>query len=324
MEKMLLLLLACCSLLITSKAQSLPRDTTYNIPHVWRGAKKNYPNVRIPTPDLPRNVTQQLDVVYLTIPNTAYGDRALHADIFRPKGNDIFPAVVMVHGGGWRSGTKDMQWALAKQLAAHGFVTVCVEHQLSLEASYPAALYNLKAAIRWLRANADTYGVDTNHIAISGCSAGGHLAALTGLTTGVKEKEGNLGYADYSSDIQAIIDIDGVVDFMAPLSLNLERKPTSADIAWLGGSFYEKPAIWKDASPIFWAHEKSPPMLFIKSGFPRFTAGQHELCGMMEIWGIYTEVHQFDVQVHPFWLLDPWVTPTVEYMAAFLQKVWGD
>ena len=146
---------------------------------------------------------------------------------------------------------------------------------------------------------------------------------LAGLTGNVKSKEGDHGHEDYSSAAQAIIDIDGVVDFMAPMSLNLDRKPDSPDIEWLGGSFYERPDIWKDASPIFWANKNSPPILFINSGYSRFHAGQDELIGMMKEWGIPTEVHKFDVQVHPFWLFEPWMPQTVDYMEAFLRKTLG-
>jgi pectinesterase len=120
--------------------------------------------------------------------------------------------------------------------------------------------------------------------------------------------------------VQTVIDIDGVLDFMAPSSLNLDRKPDSPDIVWLGGSFYEKPEIWKESSSIFWANEKSVPVLFLNSGFSRFHGGQDEMIGMMNEWGIYTEVHKFDVKVHPFWLFHPWVDQSVEYMVKFMNK----
>jgi pectinesterase len=63
-------------------------------------------------------------------------------------------------------------------------------------------------------------------------------------------------------------------------------------------------------------------MLFLNSGFSRFHAGQDELIGMMKEWGVYTEVHQFNVKVHPFWLFHPWVDGTIDYMNGFLKKLW--
>jgi acetyl esterase/lipase len=241
--------------------------------------------------------------------------------LFRPAKTGKYPLLIMIHGGGWRSGDRKMQVPMAQRIASNGFVTAVVEYQLSPEAKYPAAVYNIKAAIRWLRANADKYGVDTSRIAISGCSAGGQLAALVGMTNGINKFEGNQGTINYSSHVDAVIDIDGVLDFLAPSSLNLVRQPDSPDIQWLGGSFTEKPDIWKEASAIFWVNAKSVPVLFINSGYSRFHSGQDEMIGMMKEMNIYNEVHKFDVLVHPFWLFHPWMEPTTNYMVEFLRKV---
>jgi acetyl esterase/lipase len=299
----------------------IPFDSTYNTARVYRQIHKDYPYA-VPMPDsLPSGVKEYRDLVYTRLPETSFGPRDLRVDLFTPEKAGKYPALIMVHGGGWRSGSKSMQVPMAQRIAAQGFVTVAVEYQLSLEAKYPAAVHNIKAAIRWMRAHAEQYNIDTTRITISGCSAGGQLAMLVGLTNGLSQFEGNQGYPDYSSSVQAIINIDGVVDFMAPTSLNLKRKPDSADIFWLEGSFYDRPDRWKEASSIFWANEKSVPVLFLNSGFPRFHAGQDELIGMMNEWGIYTEVHKFDIKVHPFWLFHPWADQTVEYMVHFMRKI---
>jgi pectinesterase len=261
------------------------------------------------------------DVVYTTLKNTPFGNRDLRLDLFRPAKPGKYPALIMIHGGGWRSGNKSMQVPLAQRIAAKGFVTIAVEYQLSLEARYPSAVHNIKAAIRWVRANADKYGIDTSRIVISGCSAGGQLASLIGMTNGIERFEGEEGNNNYSSSVKAVIDIDGVLDFMAPSSLNLQRKPDSPDIAWLGGSFYEKPEIWKEASAIFWVNKNSVPVLFINSGFSRFHSGQDEMIGIMKEFRIYSEVHLIDVKVHPFWLFHPWFDTTVDYMVDFMNYV---
>jgi len=301
----------------------IPKDSSYNALNEFNKVVKKYPEIELVKDSLSENVNEYRNLVYTTLKNTPFGDRELHLDLFAPQKKGKYPALIMVHGGAWRSGDKSMQVPMAQRLAARGYVTVCVEYQLYLEAKYPAPVFNIKSAIRWMRANADKYGIDPNKIAISGCSAGGQLALLVGLTKGVESKEGNQGNLGFSSDIQAIIDIDGAVDFMSPLSLNLNRKPNSPDIEWLGGSFYEKPEIWKDASGIFWANEKSSPILFLNSGFPRFHAGQDELIGMMIDWGIYNELHKFDVKVHPFWLFDPWARTATNYIDNFLIKIFN-
>ncbi|HJS01739.1 MAG TPA: alpha/beta hydrolase [Flavobacterium sp.] len=303
------------------KPIEIPRDTTFTIKNEYKKYRKNFPQIKPAKDSLTENVKESRNLVYTTLKNTSFGDRDLHLDIFSPKKKGKYPALIMVHGGGWRAGDKALQVPMAQKLAAKGIVTICVEYQLLQEAKYPAAVFNIKSAIRWIHANADKYGIDPNKIAISGCSAGGQLALLVGLTNGVQAMEGNQGNSGFSSQVQAIIDLDGVVDFMAPLSLNLNRKPDSPDVQWLGGSFYEKPEIWKEASPIFWANEKSCPIMFVNSGFPRFHAGQDELVGMMKDWGIYNEVHKFDIQLHTFWLFEPWIDQTVDYMNNFLTKV---
>jgi acetyl esterase/lipase len=303
-----------------NKISTIPKDTSYNATSQFKKNIKHFPEIKIAKDELPVNVTEYRNLVYTTLKDTPFGNRDLHLDVFSPKKPGKYPALIMVHGGGWKSGDKSLQIPMAQKLAAKGIVTVCVEYQLLMEAKYPAAVFNIKSAIRWMRANAEKYNIEPNKIAISGCSAGGQLAMLVGLTNGVESKEGNQGNLGFSSDIQAIVDIDGVVDFMAPLSLNLIRKPNSPDVEWLGGTFYEKPEVWKDASSIYWANEKSCPILFINSGFPRFHAGQDELIGMMKDWGIYTEVHKFDVKIHPFWLFEPWADPPVNYIYDFLIK----
>jgi len=304
-------------------AIKIPKDTSFTVKNEFKKYRKNYPEIKPAKDSLPVNVNESRNLVYTTLKNTPFGDRDLHVDVFSPKKKGKYPALIMVHGGGWKAGDKMLQVPLAQKLAAKGIVTICVEYQLLQEAKYPAALYNIKSAVRWTRANADKFGIDPDKIAVSGCSAGGQLAMLVGLTSGIESKEGDQGNLGFSSKIQAVVDMDGVVDFMAPLSLNLNRKPDSPDVEWLGGTFYEKPAIWKEASPIFWANEKSCPILFINSGFPRFHAGQDELIGMMKDWGIYTEVHKFDIQLHTFWLFHPWIDPTANYINDFLIKVFN-
>ncbi|MDP4210491.1 MAG: alpha/beta hydrolase [Bacteroidota bacterium] len=308
----------------TEKQLEIPRDTSYSVARVFNQIKKDFPYA-VPAKDsLPGSVLGERNLVYATLPETPFGKRDLHLDLFQPRKAGKYPALIMVHGGGWRSGNKSMQVPMAQLIAAKGYVTVAVEYQLSLEAQYPAAIHNIKAAIRWMRANADKYGIDTSHIAISGCSAGGQLAALVGATNGLEKFEGKQGNNGFSSAVQAVIDIDGVLDFMAPASLNLNRKPDSPDISWLGGSFNQKPEIWKEASSIFWINKSSVPVLFINSGFSRFHAGQDEMIGIMKELNIYTEVHKFDVKMHPFWLFHPWVDQTTAYMADFMKKVFGN
>ena len=287
--------------------REIPIDTSYTVYQSYIKIRDTFPEAKPAMAILPKGVVADRDLVYTILTDSIYKGRNISRCNF--------------HGGGWHSGDKTMQEPMAMQIAANGYVTVAVEYQLSHEAQYPNAVYNIKSAVRWMRANANKYSIDTGRIAISGCSAGGNLAALIGMTGEIAKFEGNMGNTNYPSSIQAVIDIDGVLDFMAPAWLNMERKPTSNDVTWLGCTFLEKPAIWKEASPIFWVNKKSPPVMFLNSGFSRYHAGQDEMIGMMNELGIYNEVHKFKVKLHPFWLFHPWFNPTVEFMVKFLNKV---
>jgi pectinesterase len=306
------------------KGTNIPADTTFNISREYHKYKKHYPFI-IPVKDsVPKNVIAKRDIIYTTLENTPFGKRELHLDLFRPQKEGKYPTLIMIHGGGWRAGNKSLQAPMAEMIAAHGFVTITVEYQLSLEAKYPAAVHNIKSAIRWARANAAKYNIDADKIAISGCSAGGHLASLVGLTNGIEKFEGTMGNNKFSSKVQAIIDMDGLLSFLAPLSLKINQRPDAPDVFWLGGVFSEIPATWKDASPIYWANKNSVPMMFLNSGFLRFSSEQSELVRMLNEWGIYNKVHRFNVKLHPFWLFHPWVDETVIYTTNFLNKIFKE
>ncbi len=302
---------------------AIPRDTTYSVPIVFRQIKREFP-FAVPAKDsMPDGIKEERNIVYATLSNTPFGKRKLHLDMFRPEKRGVYPAVIMIHGGGWRSGRKEMQIPLAQQISARGYVTACVEYRLSPEALYPAAVHDIKAAVRFLRAHAEEYEIDPGKIAISGCSAGGQLAALAGMTEHIRKFDGNEGYNSYSSGIQAIIDIDGILDFTDPNESAKDNDPAkrSAGAYWFGATFKESPDMWIEASPIRYAGKTTPPMLFINSSFPRFHAGRDSVIAILNTHGIYSEVHTIPDTPHPFWLFHPWFHQTVEYVTAFLDKV---
>lgn len=303
--------------------QGIPRDTSFTPYQAWLGIKKNFPDAKIVKPELPKGVIAQKDVIYTTLPITDYGKRDLHLDLFRPEKGGKYPALILLHGGGWRSGFKTMQGPMAQQIAAHGYVTACVEYRLSPEALYPAAVYDIKAAIRFLRANAKKFNIDPNKIAITGSSAGGQLSALIGATNEVKKFEGDEGYKGFSSKVQAVIDMDGILDFTDPNESAKDTNPAkrSAGAYWFGATFKEAPEKWKEASALTYVGKNTPPMLFVNSALPRFHAGRDTVITILNKYKIYTEVHTIEGTPHPFWLFEPWFKPTVGYMVAFLDKM---
>jgi len=301
----------------------IPRDTSFNPYQAWIKIKKEFPEAKIVTPQLPEGVIAENNVVYTTLSETPYGKRELHLDLFRPEKAGKYPVLLLIHGGGWRSGNKTMQVPMAQQIAAKGYVTASVEYRLSPEALYPAAVYDIKTAIRFLRANADKYNIDPNRMAISGSSVGGQLAALIGMTSNLKKFDGNEGNNSVSAEVQAIIDMDGILDFTDPNESAKDNDPAkrSAGAYWFGATFKEAPEKWKEASPIIYAGKNTPPMLFVNSSLPRFHAGRDSVIAVLNSHGIYSEVHTIQGTPHPFWLFHTWFEPTVEYMVAFLDKI---
>jgi len=183
---------------VNNTSTSIPLDTTYT---VWSTKKKlirDYPYIKPVEPSSSNAIIQKENVVYLTLKDTPFGERDLHVDIFIPnKKKKYYPALVLVHGGGWRAGNKTLNTPMAQKLAENGFVVVSVEYRLSLEAKYPAAVHDIKAAIRWMREHASEYQIDTKHIAIGGSSAGGQLASLIGSTNRNSKFEGVLGNLNF-------------------------------------------------------------------------------------------------------------------------------
>ncbi len=300
---------------------SIPIDTTYTVWNTHKKLIKQYPFIKEPD-SFHGDVKVFENVLYLTFDETALGKRDLHVDVFIPnKSKKTYPAILLVHGGGWRAGNKNLNTPMAERLAAHGYVVVSVEYRLSLEAKYPAAIHDLKAAIRWMRANAKKYSIDEKHIAIGGSSAGGQLASLIGETNHVSQFEGTFGNEKFSSAVQAVIDLDGLLDFTDDESLALTRTENSADVFWLEGFYEDNKTKWHEASALHWVNKNSPPFLFINSSQTRFHAGCKEMVDKLNEFGVHSQVIKLEDAPHSYWLFEPWLTPTVQYMAKFLDEV---
>jgi acetyl esterase/lipase len=303
--------------------RQIPRDTTFTPYLAWVKLRNEFPQAKIVDATLPQGVIADYGVVYKTLTDTPFGKRDLHLDIFRPEQSGIHPVLLLIHGGGWRSGDRTMENPMAMAIASHGYVTASAEYRLSPEALYPAAVYDIKDAIRFLRANAKKFHIDPDRMSVSGTSAGGQLAALSGMTADVRKFEGDIGNAGISTSIQAIIDIDGILDFTDPNESAKDNDPSrpSAGAWWFGGNIRQLPEKWKEASPMNYAGKSTPPVLFVNSALPRFHAGRDTVISILNRFNIYTEVHTIPNTPHPFWLFDPWFGPTVDYVVAFLDKV---
>ncbi|MCM1505459.1 MAG: alpha/beta hydrolase fold domain-containing protein, partial [Muribaculum sp.] len=329
MKKLFLFALSLVAIVESSMGATtvIPRDTSFTTYSTNIKVRKKHPEAVLAKPVLPEGVKEYRDVVYTTYPSTKFGRRDMHVDIFRPDDDKVYPALLMVHGGGWNSGDKSLQVPIAQQIASHGYVTIPVEYRLIPEAVYPAGLHDLKTAVRWVRANADKYGIDPDKIAISGCSAGAQLATLIGVTNGSKRHEGKGENRKVSSDVQAVINMDGIATFVSESNIADAReryekkKELPVNALWLGGLYEDSPENWKEASSLLWITPKSAPVCFISSGLPRYSDGRDELVEIYDSLGIYSERHRIPVDVHPFWFFHPWMDTTVDRATRFLDRM---
>lgn len=209
---------------------------------------------------LPPNVEEIRDIVF----GTGEG-RPLRLNIARPKPlpKEPMPIIVFIHGGAWISG--DYRGPQNYPLAAQGYFTVNIEYRLSSEAIFPAQIKDCKAAIRWLRANAEEYNINPERIGVWGTSAGGHLAALLGTSGDTPELEGKGGSPSFSSRVQAVTDLFGPTDFnkMSSHEKPWREEPNSPECRLVGGPLHERADLVKMANPITYITPDDPPFLII-------------------------------------------------------------
>ena len=300
----------------------VPRDTSFTLYSAYIKESKQRPYIKMVKPDLRKGIRSFENIGY----SYPYAGRSLLLNIYRPNNKERYPALVLVHGGGWSSGSLTLEIPMAQAIASKGYVTIPIEYRLSPEANYPAAIYDLKTAIRWIRANADKYGIDITKIAISGTSAGGQLAALAGITNGQDQYEDRTEYPEQSSNIQAVINIDGITDFtdttaLARVDESLAKGKIPASVKWFGGNYNENREEWIAASSVFQITVRSAPICFINSSIDRFHDGRDQTIQKLNTYNIYSEVHTLADTPHPFWLFEPWFDTTTGYMIAFLDKI---
>jgi acetyl esterase/lipase len=189
------------------------------------------------------------------------GDTQLRLDLAMPKhGKGPFPAIVFLHGGGWRGGKRQQMDHFIQGAARLGYVGVTVSYRLVPAARFPAQIEDCKAAVRYLRANARKYKINPDRIGAVGFSAGGHLACLLGAADRSSGLEGSGGNAEQSSRVQAVVSFFGPTDFTTrDWPADLEK---SVLVPFLGGTLAEKADTYKKASPITYATRDDPPFLF--------------------------------------------------------------
>ena len=196
-------------------------------------------------------------------------------DLYRPEAaSELLPVVVWIHGGAWRGGSKDR--CPAQRLVARGYAVASINYRLSQHAAFPAQIEDGKAAVRWLRAHAQEYGLDPRRFGVWGASAGGHLVALLGTAGDVKELEGQLGNPKQSSRVQCVVDWFGPTDFLKMGGTHDD--PASPESRLIGGPIRDNPEKVARANPIRYVTPDDPPFLIVHGDAdPTVPIGQSEL-----------------------------------------------
>lgn len=297
------------SLFTNNYAQDIPRDTSYTIHSAYEKYVKSHPYISPVIPD-----TSELHAVHRDVTYRKIASRKLMADIFIPnRARKSGYAVLLIHGGGWVSGNKSLLHHVAAALARNGYTSMAIEYRLSLEAPYPAALQDVRAAVAWLRNQADELQIDPDNIIIVGSSAGGQLAALAGATIPLQfGEEADLEIGRDYAGIRAVVNIDGVLAFIHP-----ESEESRVAGKWLG----DDRETWIEASALSHIGERTPPMLFIGSSNPRFLAGRADVINILERYVIHHDTKIFHDAPHSFWLFDPWFDPMMEVILGFLNSL---
>lgn len=253
------------------------------------------------------NVQVTPDIVYAT-----YGSRQLKLDLYRPPSSKPLPGIVVIRGGGWKVGDKNGFAGIARGLAAKGFVTACIEYRVIPEVQFPDPVYDTKAAVRWMRAEGQRYGIATDHIGAIGGSAGGHLVALLGTSYQAASLEGNGGHPGVSSRVQAVVAMAPVTDFATTKNAVSIFFHNDAELA---KSFSPVTYISKDSAAILFLHgdaDKTVPL-----------AQSEEMLELCKKAGARATLSTFKGAPHGFWNQPKYQADTIQQAADFFHDVLG-
>ncbi|MEX0942322.1 MAG: alpha/beta hydrolase [Pseudomonadales bacterium] len=260
---------------------------------------------------IPGNVAIQDNVVF-----GQGGGRDLKCDVFTPpdeKQDRI--GILLIHGGAWSQGDKSQLRGYGIQLARYGFLCVCAEYRLSGESVWPAQIEDCKAALRWMRANSASLGLDPKRIAVSGNSAGAHLALILGGTPGEGEFEGQGGNAGIDTSVGAVIAI-------YPPTLLRTTGTLAGAIDQLFGSTDVSTEVQDRASPINWSKADFPPTMLIhgnKDDIVPVSASLNMYSRLVSD-GARVEMHIYEGAPHAFDAVQEFGRQVTDMIALFVDR----
>jgi acetyl esterase/lipase len=257
--------------------------------------------------------------VFYDIEYARYGRKSLTLDLYLPIAHaERIPGVVVVHGGGW-AGSDSKQFAhVAAALAERGVAAAAIEYRTASEASFPGAIQDVKAAIRWMRANAERFGIIDRELGILGGSSGAYMALFAGVTDGLPFYEGSGGHPGVSSRVQ------GVVGMATPTDpRRLGEAGQRVVERFIGKPLSENPAVWALASPVSHVDDLDPMVLLMHSRTDEAVRPEQatEFATLYRGAGSAAEVELIAGAPHAFWNYHPWFAPAMDRVAEFFRTM---
>lgn len=277
----------------------------------WATGQLKAIDIALPVPD---SINVQKGIEY-----GQGGEVSLKLDLYSPKNlSKATPALIFIHGGGWKSGDRNDYRYYCIKFAEQGYVVATMTYRLRDVAPFPAAVEDAKCAVRWMRTNAAENHVDPDRIGVVGGSAGGHLAMMLGYTAENKELEGNGGNADVSSQVQAVVNLYG------PCDLTTQTAATNGLVRdFLGGkTLEESPETYALASPITHITPDDSPTLILHGTIDKIVpiAQSDKLDKQLEELGVVHEYHRLDGWPHTMDLAAPVNAYCLKAMSQFFEK----
>jgi len=294
------------------------RMNAYGVPNNPPFEAKLVQNVaERPTTEIPPSVASHLNVVY-----GSDRDRKLLCDIFRPAGlGEDLPAIIVVHGGGWRNGSKNKFRGLAVEIAQRGYVSMAIEYRLGHEALFPAGIQDCNAATKFIKANAHRYGIDAQRIGAVGGSAGGHLVGLMATGWDNPRLQRSPGFEEDAARLDVAIVMAGPLQMMTGSVAAKSRDPKSGSNAnvWLGKTVDEDPELYALADAHMQVSKGDSPLYFLVGEYDDPERNQLTRDALSAL-GIANGLKVYKDGKHGCWNNHPWFAPMVDDMVEIFER----